>query len=199
MYSKNGNDYILPIGCIDDIWKLHPVKKDYDVNFGKHEKLKFPENKLKPYDYQEKAINAMIKAKRGILNARCGSGKSIMAIEIIRRIGYKALIICHTKELLNQFKDYLVNDLGMKKGEYGIIANGKVEIGEYITIALRQTLVNIDLISYKNEWGTIVVDEVHNVFGNVSYVSQYQKILNNLCSEYRIGLTATAFRRRRSY
>lgn len=159
MYSKNEKNYILPIGCIDDIWNIHPVKEAYEVNFGKHEKLDFPENKIKPYEYQEKSIQTMIKVKRGILNARCGSGKSIMAIEIIRRIGYKALIICHTKELLNQFKDYLVNDLGLQKGEYGIIASGKVEIGKYITIALRQTLVNIDLLSYKYEWGTIVVDE----------------------------------------
>lgn len=194
MYSKNEKNYILPIGCIDDIWNLHPIKEDYEINFGKHEKLDFHENKIKPYEYQEKAIQTMIKSKRGILNARCGSGKSIMAIEIIRRIGYKALIICHTKELLNQFKDYLVNDLGLQKGEYGIIASGKIEIGKYITIALRQTLVNIDLLSYKYEWGTIIVDECHNIAGNITYVSQYQKILSNLASEYRYGLTATAFR-----
>lgn len=51
-----------------------------------------------------------------------------MALEIIRRLGYKALILCHTQELCNQFKDYIVNNLGMKKGEYGIIAGGKIEI-----------------------------------------------------------------------
>lgn len=194
MYSKNGNDLILPIGCIDDIWSIYPVKGNYEINFGNHDKLIFPKNKLKPYDYQEKAIQEMIKSKRGILNARCGSGKSIMSLEIIRRIGYKALIICHTKELLNQFLSYLKDDLGLVKGEYGVIANGKIEIGDYVTVALRQTLVNIDLLQYKYEWGTIVVDEVHNVCGNVTYVSQYQKILSNLAAEYRYGLSATAFR-----
>ena len=194
MYSKNGTDVILPLGCIDDIWNIDNNKEDYIINFGKHEKLNFPETKLKPYDYQEKAIQAMITAKRGILQAKCGSGKSIMALEIIRRIGYKALIICHTKELLNQFKDYLVNDFGLQKGEYGIIAGGKVEIGLLVTVALRQTLVNIDLLQYKYEWGTIIVDECHNIAGNVSYVSQYQKILSNLASQYRYGLSATPFR-----
>lgn len=194
MYSKNENNIIIPLGCIDDIWCLDNNKEDYIVNFGTHEKLEFPENKLKPYDYQEKAIQAMIKSKRGILQAKCGSGKSIMALEIIRRIGYKALIICHTKELLNQFKDYLVNDFGLQKGEYGIIASGKVEIGSLVTIALRQTLVNIDLLKYKFEWGTIIVDECHNIAGNVAYVSQYQKILSNLASQYRYGLSATPFR-----
>ena len=194
MFSINENTITIPFGCIDDIWRIHPIKEDYEINFGEHEKLDFPKNNLKPYDYQEKAIQQMIKSKRGILNARCGSGKSIMALEIIRRIGYKSLIICHTTELLNQFKDYLINDLGLKKGEYGIIAAGKVEIGSLVTIALRQTLVKIDLLQYKYEWGTIIVDECHNIAGNVTYVSQYQKILNNLSSEYRIGLTATAFR-----
>ena len=194
MYSLNGNNIIIPIGCIDDIWTIHPVKTDYIINFGKHDKLEFPKSEINPYDYQEEAIQKMIKSKRGILNARCGSGKSIMALEIIRRVGYKAIIICHTMELLNQFKDYLINDLGLEKGEYGIIAAGKVEIGSLVTIALRQTLVNIDLLQYKFEWGTIIVDECHNIAGNTTYVSQYQKILNNLAAEYRIGLTATAFR-----
>ncbi len=194
MYSKNANTIIIPLGCIDDIWQIDSNKNDYIINFGIHEKLEFPKNKLKPYDYQEKAIKAMIKAKRGILQAKCGSGKSIMALEIIRRIGHKALIICHTKELLNQFKDYLTDDLGLQKGEYGIIANGKVEIGSLVTVALRQTLVNVDLLKYKFEWGTIIIDECHNIAGNVAYVSQYQKILSNLASQYRYGLSATPFR-----
>ena len=198
MYTMFVEEYyrgvVIPIGCIDDIWKIHPIKEDYIIDFGEHKRKKFPENKITPYPYQEKAIQAMIKAKRGILNARCGSGKSIMALEIIRRIGYKALIICHTKELLNQFKDYLVNDLGMQKGDYGIIASGKVEIGNLVTIALRQTIVNVDLFKHRYEWGTIVVDECHNIAGNVTYVSQYQKILSHLAAEYRFGLSATAFR-----
>ena len=194
MYSKNEGNIIIPLGCIDDIWRIYPNMQDYTINFGEHKKINFPENKLKPYDYQEKAIQAMIKAKRGILQAKCGSGKSIMAIEIIRRIGYKALIICHTKELLNQFKDYLTDDLGLQRGEYGIIANGKVEIGSLVTIALRQTLVNVDLLKYKFEWGTIIIDESQNIAGNVTYVSQYQKILSNLASKYRFGLSATPYR-----
>ena len=194
MYSKDEGNIIIPLGCIDDIWRIYPNMQDYTINFGEHKKINFPENKLKPYDYQEKAIQAMIKAKRGILQAKCGSGKSIMAIEIIRRIGYKALIICHTKELLNQFKDYLTDDLGLQKGEYGIIANGKVEIGSLVTIALRQTLVNVDLLKYKFEWGTIIIDESQNIAGNVTYVSQYQKILSNLASKYRFGLSATPYR-----
>ena len=152
MYSKNGNNYILPLGCIDYVWKVDNNINDYEINFGEHDKLNFPDNSLSLYDYQEKAVNAMIKCKRGILESKCGSGKSIMGLEIIKRIGYKALIIVQTKEILDQFKDYLINVFNMKKGEYGVIAAGKVEIGSLVTIALRQTLVNIDLLEYKYEW-----------------------------------------------
>lgn len=163
MYSKNENTYILPVGEIDNVWKIHPHIEDYEIDFGKHDKLQFPENTLKLYDYQEKAVKEMIKTKRGILESKCGSGKSIMGLEIIRRIGYKALIIVQTKEIMDQFKNYLEKVFNMKKGEYGIIAAGKVEIGSLVTIALRQTLVNVDLLQYKYEFGTIVVDEVQNV------------------------------------
>lgn len=101
----------------------------------------------------------MIKAKRGILSSKCGSGKSIMLLEIIRRIGFKALIICEKKEILKQFENYLKTNFGMNKGDYGIVAEGKVEIGEFVTIGLRQTLARIDLSQYKFEFGTIAVDE----------------------------------------
>lgn len=70
-YSKNGNDYIIPIGEIDNIWKLHPIKEDYIVYWGEHEKIIFPYNSLKLYDYQEKAVNEAIRFKRGILSSKC--------------------------------------------------------------------------------------------------------------------------------
>lgn len=71
MYYVNGNKYILPLGCLDDIYKLHNDLKDYKIEFKQHEKLKFPESNITPYPYQEKAIEYMIKAKRGILVAKC--------------------------------------------------------------------------------------------------------------------------------
>lgn len=194
MYSIDEDTYIVPIGEINNIWKLHPIKQDYYINWGNHEKLNFPNNNLKLYDYQEKAVQEMLKVKRGILSSKCGSGKSIMALELIRRIGYKALIICEKKEIQNQFKDYLENCFNMKQGDYGLIKEGKVEIGKFVTIALRQTLANIDLLQYRFEWGTILVDEGQNVGGSVTKVSQYSKILNNLAAEYRYSVTATGYR-----
>ena len=191
LYTKKDNDLILPIGCLDDIWKIYPHRECYENNIGIHEKIEFPEMAFEPYDYQEKAINAMITAKRGILKANCGSGKSICAINIIKRVGYKALIIVQTMEILNQFKDYCLEVMNLKKEDIGIIAAGKVEIGSKITLALRQTLCKVDLTQYKYEFGTIICDECQNISSNPSCITQYEKILNNLAAPYRISLSAT--------
>lgn len=59
-------------------------------------------------------------------------------------------------EILNQFKDYFLNVMGLDKEDIGIVAAGKVNIGSKITLALRQTLCNIDLLQYKYEWGCII-------------------------------------------
>lgn len=152
MYYKNSNNYIIPLGEINNIWKLHPHLEDYELDFGNPKELDFPKSNIKLYDYQEKAVNYMQTQVRGILQSKCGSGKSVMALELIRRIGYKALIICEKKEIQNQFKDYLEKNYNMKPGDYGLIKEGNVEIGKYVTIALRQTLAIIDLTSYKYEW-----------------------------------------------
>ena len=71
LYTKNGNNYILPIGCLKDIWNLHPYKKDYFVNFGNHEKINYPKLKFDLFPYQKEAVEKMIKIKRGILQAPC--------------------------------------------------------------------------------------------------------------------------------
>ena len=191
LYTQRDNIIIIPIGCLDDIWNINPNKKDYIINFGKHEKIDFPQLKFELYPYQKVAVEQMIKFKRGILKANCGSGKSICAVEIIRQIGYKAIIIVQTMEILNQFKDYFLNVMGLNKEDIGIVAGGKINIGSKITLALRQTLCKIDLLQYKYEWGTIICDECQNISSNPTQITQYEKILNNLAAEYRISLSAT--------
>lgn len=191
LFTKKGNDYILPIGCIKDVWNLHPYKEDYIVNFGQHNKIEYPKLKFELFPYQKAAVDRMVMVRRGILQAPCGSGKSICAVEIVRRIGYKAIVIVQTMEILNQFKNYFLNVMGLDKTDIGIIAAGKVEIGNKVTLALRQTLCNVDLLQYKNEWGCIIIDECQNISSNPAKITQYEKILNNLCAEYRISLSAT--------
>lgn len=65
----------MPIGEIDNVWKMYPHKEDYTINFGKHEKLNFPKCNITPYGYQEEAIQYMMHCKRGILQSKCRKWK----------------------------------------------------------------------------------------------------------------------------
>ena len=123
------------------------------------------------YDYQEKACEAVINAKNGVMVLPAGSGKTQVALEIIARLGYKALWIASTIDLINQSynraRDNFTN-IGIGK-----IVSGKIEIGTHITFATVQTLSKIDLQEYANEFDIIVVDECHRIcrytlcYGNV--------------------------------
>lgn len=76
LYTKNGNDYILPMGCLKDIWNIYPHKlEDYSVDFGKHEKIEYPKLKFDLFPYQNEAVEKMLKTKRGILQAPCRQWK----------------------------------------------------------------------------------------------------------------------------
>lgn len=158
-YVINGNELILPFGCLKDLFNMYP-KEVFENHIILGEKLKYQSN-IELYNYQEKACQAVVNAKNGIMVLPAGSGKTQVALEIIARLGYKALWLSHTLDLINQSynraKDNFTN-IGLGK-----IVSGKIEIGTHITFATVQTLSKIDLQEYADEFDVVVVDECHRV------------------------------------
>jgi len=111
------------------------------------------------------------------------------ALELISRIGLKALWLTHTQDLLNQSMARAKSVFGC--GGYGTITGGKVNIGSGLTFATVQTMSKLDLQKYKDTWGCVVVDECHKVVGSPTKVMQFYKVLSNLSCRYKFGLTAT--------
>ena len=111
---------------------------------------------------------------------------------MIAKLGKKALWLTHTKDLLTQSydraKQYIDESL------LGTITEGKVRIGSGITFATVQTMVNLDLPTFKNEWDVIVVDECHRVSASATSLTMFQKVLNNLSCKHKYGLSATVHR-----
>lgn len=193
LYTRNGDNIRIPIGCIYGIWDMirySEIKTSFSsCNDLSIKNINCP---LELFDYQEEALNAALSAKSGVIVAPCGAGKTTIGIELIHRIGKKALWITHTKSLLTQ----AANDM---KGLYpnldiGYITEGKVDIGKDITISTVQTLEKISSQYYANEFETVVVDECHKVSGSPTFAKMFQKVLSNLNSRYKYGLTATPFR-----
>ena len=73
VFSKKRGSLVLPFGCLYAIWKY--IKDgEYMLEFNNNGDISIKNDKPKmpPYDYQEEAIEGMIKARGGILQAPCG-------------------------------------------------------------------------------------------------------------------------------
>lgn len=189
LYSMNGNDLILPFGCLRSILPL--LEGDWKKLYRKPVKVDFG-GKVPLYEYQEEAVAAMLINHYGILQSPAGSGKTQMGIALAAALGVKTLWLTHTKDLLTQSKaraaQYMNPDL------LGTITEGKVDIGQSMTFATIQTMCKVDLEQYRDEWDCIIVDECHRVSGTPTAVTQFSKVLNALRARHKYGLSATVHR-----
>lgn len=171
--------------------EVRPLLENVDIVFGKRDRVDYGEP-IPLYDYQKQAVDEVVRRRYGILQAPAGCGKTQMGLAVIQKHGYKALWLTHTKDLLNQSKERA--ERYMDKALMGTITDGKVDIGKGITFATVQTMSKLDLREYKNEWGVIVVDEVHRVCASANGMAMFQKVLNSLAAGLKVGLSATVHR-----
>ena len=189
LFEQDADRLIVPFGVLEQL----PLRGDTEIvaDFGAREKVDF-KAKIPLYDYQEEAVNVMVKAHYGILQAPAGSGKTQMGVGIASMLGCNTLWITHTKDLLNQSKERF--ERYIDKNLIGTITEGKVNIGRGITFATVQTLSKLDLSQYKYRWDCIIVDECHRVAGSPTAVTQFSKVLNSLSARHKYGLSATVHR-----
>ena len=145
-------------------------------------------SKTKLYPYQLAAVEACLKRHRGILVAPCGSGKTVMGVEMIHRRSQATLIIVHTLDLVHQWKEQITNFLRV---EAGIIGAGKENLDSKVIIATVQTLIRRPALMMRLNGmvGTILVDECHHV-----PASTFQKVIAGLRPTFLYGLSATPHR-----
>lgn len=192
LYTKNGNKLVIPFGCLKSVWnKL--ANAPYSLDFASVRRFNYESN-INLYDYQEDAVEAILKARNGIVVMPCGAGKTQTALESIARIGGKALWLTHTQDLLNQSLTRAKSVFGADNRSYGTITGGKVNIGTGLTLATVQTMAKINLSEYRHAWDIVVVDECHKAVGTPTKVMQFYKVLTELSCRYKIGLTATPYR-----
>ena len=138
--------------------------------------------------YQSEAVKVFMDKKQGIINIPTGSGKTLIAAEIIRQADTKTLWIIDRKELLQQTKKVLHELLEIPIGE---ISGDLFDIQD-ITIATVQSLNSrlFELLEYLYTISFVCIDEYHK-----SAAETYQKVFAKLPNtKYRLGLTATAQR-----
>ncbi len=190
LYGKNGDDLIIPYGCLSNLLKLCPEAKVVST-FIDAPAVDF-RCKVPLYDYQKEALAALQSAYYGILQSPAGSGKTQIGIALTAALGKKTLWLTHTLDLVKQSREraqlYMSNDL------IGEISRGKVNIGKGITFATVQTMDNLDLRQYRDEWDCIIVDECHRVSGTPTAMTRFYRVLNALRARHKYGLSATVHR-----
>lgn len=188
MYERSGDTIALPFGTLSHVWK--DIRNDYALDFSPTQPNGM-RGSMELYDYQERAVEALKRNKGGVLKAPCGSGKTQIGLELIHRIGLKALWLTHTHKLLEQSKERCEKYF---KGDFGTITEGEVNIGKDITFATVQTLAKVRKEVYENEFNVIVVDECHHAVGSPTIAKQFFVVLNNCKARYKYGLSATLVR-----
>jgi superfamily II DNA or RNA helicase len=196
-YDVRANDkgekfLVLPRGWLPSLLK---VCKKYQIRWTLRdytltcEPVSF-NSQIQLRDYQLPAVEAAIDRGGGVIVSPAGSGKTVMGMEIIARLGQPTLWVTHTKELLYQAIDRAVEFLQIPKDDIGIMGDGKRTIGDRLTVGLVQTLVKGIADELKNGVGTVILDESHHC-----PASSFLDVVSQFPAKYRFGLTATPFRK----
>lgn len=145
---------------------------------------------IRPYQHEfvDAVLGGLVECDRVLGVAPTGSGKTIMAGEIIRRAGCPVLFLADAKELVHQAAD--------KLGKWaGIIADVEMaqhqaQPGRPLIVATTQSIAR-RLEKYpRDAFGLIIVDEAHrNTLGG-----QAQQVLEYFSTAQVIGITATPHR-----
>jgi superfamily II DNA or RNA helicase len=135
--------------------------------------------------YQQQAVQDILRRHFGVLVAGTGSGKTVIALEVITRRSQPTLILVHSRELMYQWEERVRQFLGVKAG---LIGDSKFDI-QPLSIAIVNTARN-RLDELVPCFGHLIVDECHRVPATL-----FTEVVKRFDSYFMLGLSATAYRR----
>ena len=126
----------------------------------------------------------------GLFDVMTGSGKTVMALNVISRMKKKALIIVHKTFLLNQWLERIGQFLpdarvGRIQGEVVDIEDKDIVIGMLQSLSMKDYHENTF-----SSFGMLVCDEVHHLSAEV-----FVRALQRIVTPYSLGLSATMQRK----
>lgn len=149
-------------------------------------------SKIDLRDDQKPAVDAVMKAGDGILQAGTGKGKSVMACEVISRFGRTTMILVHKEFLMDQFTGHLKNWLGLTEDEIGYCRGNPRNWswkGKKVVIGMLQSIyAHIEELpeGFVDYFGLVISDECHRVSA-----STWSQVITIFPCWKRLGLTAT--------
>jgi len=185
------NGYLsLPRGCLDDVFSLLTHQK-ISVTFNEQRTNGQPLNQIKFLGTlrgdQQNAVDVMASHDTGILHAPTAFGKTVAAIGLITKRKVNTLILTHSRQLLDQWKERILSfTSGIDVGVYG---GGKKNPTGQVDIATYQSLIDKrdnSISALTREYGQVIIDECHHISA-----PRYEMVINEINAKYVHGLTAT--------
>ena len=156
------------------VWR--PLKKN---NFKFKGKLR---------DYQVEPLNkTLLELKENgscILSLGTGGGKTVMAINILSRLGLKTLIIVNKELLVDQWKER-INQYIFPPPKINIIQGKNIIMDDSpIHIGMLQTISKKNKLEFNHSF--LIIDEVHNCA-----TTSFSNAFKTIGARYQLGLSAT--------
>ena len=150
-----------------------------------------------PRDYQEPVLAEMQESyfahKRDscILNLETGAGKTCLAIHTICTLGTTALVIVPKSDLIEQWRDALLEFTSIQPNEIGTVQQDTCEYeGKKVVIGMVHSICKDKYPqAFKDYFGLLVIDECHR-----SAAPTFSQICKMFPAKYRLGVSATVAR-----
>ena len=134
------------------------------------------------FKWQKEALVALEQHNyNGICECGTGVGKTVLGIEVIKRLPRNVLICVPTIHLQQQWKDELIKHEAAKLEDIGFVGGGEHDLTKRITIAVVNSLRSITL-----KKDLLVIDETHRALSEENF-----KFIQNGVYDHIVGLTAT--------
>jgi superfamily II DNA or RNA helicase len=192
-YQDLGNSILIP--------RFYPIKEDVIDNSKEGVDINIESNIVPRNDRQKKSIDFLLKNYSGILRLEPGSGKTVIAIDVMSKIKKKTIIFVHKDKLLEQWRDEITTHTSLEKDDISRLSTTTFveDLKKPIILATIQAVLSG--IRGKNSEkfieeiqscgiGLAFFDECHTTVGPEKF-SQVSLILN--CKKIH-GLSATPTR-----
>jgi len=203
-WGQDRDNLVLPRGIMADLMRFLDIGPDeIQDNTSMLPPVDFQFLKeLRPY--QQHAMDVVLGRRFSSLVCPTGGGKTIMGLYAIAKRRQPTIIVVHTNKLVRQWAERIAGTrpqdirpgkkahtpaLDVSMDEIGYIAEGKVNIGPRVTIALVQTLVKC-ATDVMHNFGQVILDECHHC---PAYT--FDKAIGKSDSYFSIGLSATMRRK----
>lgn len=139
---------------------------------------------LTPRAYQEEALAAWLERNgQGVVVLPTGAGKTVLALMAIEKLKLQTLIVVPTIELLYQWREAVIERLGVAPAKVGVVGDGRKELRPITIITYASAAMPDAPIAGT---GLLICDEAHHLPS-----PSYSTIPKRCGAPYRLGVTAT--------